>query len=179
MILTVIVACEVGFWLFVGLGLLARYALNLRRVSLALLAMTPIVDLILLAAVLISLSNGETATFLHGLAAVYLGASVAYGHKMIHWADRRVAQRYGRGHAVGKLYGAAYTRECWRDVARTTIAVSIAAGIIWLLVTLVDDPGRTDALLGIYGIVGLWFLVDLLWAVGYTVSPRRRPASLT
>lgn len=178
MILTVIVACEIGFWLLVGLGLLARYALNLRRVGITLLAMTPVVDLVLLTAVLISLSNGETATVFHGMAAVYLGASVAYGHKMISWADHRVAHRYGRGRAVGKLYGTAYMKACWQDVARTTIAVSIAAGIIWLLVALVDDPNRTDALLSIYGIIGLWFTLDLVWAVGYTISPRKRPASM-
>lgn len=178
MILLVIVACEIGFWLFVSFGLLARYVFNLRRVGITLLAMTPVIDLVLLAAVLISLSNGETATTFHGLAAVYLGASAAYGHKMISWADRRVAHRYGRGPAVPKLYGREYMRECWRDVARTTLAAGIASGIIWLLVALVDDPSRTDALLGIYGIAGLWLTLDLIWAIAYTVSPRKRPATV-
>lgn len=175
LILAIIIACEIGFWVFVVLGLLARYVLRWRRTGAVLLAMTPVVDLVLLVAVIIHLQGGGTATFFHGLAALYLGFSIAYGHKMITWADSRFAHRFAQGPAPVKRYGWAYTKDCWKDVARTTLAVGIAAGILWLLTALVDDPGRTSALMGFYPILGTWFMIDLIWAISYSFSPKKRP----
>lgn len=176
LILAVIVACEIGFWVFVVLGLLARYVLRWRRTGAVLLAMTPVVDLVLLTAVIVNLQSGGTATFFHGLAALYLGISIVYGHKMIKSADARFAHRFAHGPAPVKLYGAGYTKECWRDVARTTLAAGIAAGILWLLTALVDNPSRTNALTGIYPVLGIWYMIDLIWAISYTFWPKNRPA---
>ncbi|WP_349236184.1 hypothetical protein [Cryobacterium sp. BB307] len=176
LILGIIVACEIGFWVFVVLGLLARYLLRWRRTGAILLAMTPAVDLVLLAAVIINLRSGGTASFIHGLAAIYLGVSIAYGHKMVKWADVRFAYRFAGGPKPLKLWGWDYAKDCWSDVVRTAIAVGIAAGILWLLTVLVDDPSRADALTAIYPLLGLWFAVDLIWAISYTFSPKKRPA---
>ena len=177
LILTVIIACEIGFWVFVVLGLLARYVLRRPRTGFVLLAMTPVVDLVLLTAVIINLQGGGTATFFHGLAALYLGISIVYGHKMVKWADVRFAHRFARGPVPVKIYAVEYAKECWTDVVRTTVAVGIAAGILWLLTTLVDDPSRTEALTGIYPVLGIWFMIDLLWAISYTLWPKKQPVA--
>lgn len=177
LILVVIIACEIGFWAFVLLGLVARYALQWRRVSTVLLAMVPVIDIVLLAAVVINLRGGGTATFFHGLAALYLGVSIAYGHKMIKWADVRFARLFAQGPAPIRLYGSNHAKESWRDVARTTLAVGIAAAILWLLTVLVDDADRTRALLGVYPVLGIWWVIDLFEAVVNTFSPRKRPAA--
>lgn len=177
LILAVIVACEIGFWVLVVLGLLARYALRWRGTGAVLLAMTPVVDVVLLSAVVVDLRGGGTATFSHGLAALYLGVSVAYGHKMVRWADVRFAHRFADGPAPVKPYGREHTRACWTDVARTAVAVGIAAGILWLLTALVEDPSRTSALVGIYPVLGIWFAVDLVWAISYTLGPKARPVA--
>ena len=177
LILTVIIACEIGFWVFVVLGLLARYVLRRPRTGSVLLAMTPVVDLVLLTAVIINLQGGGTATFFHGLAALYLGISIAYGHKMVKWADVRFAHRFARGPVPVKIYAVEYAKECWTDVVRTTVAVGIAAGILWLLTTLVDDPSRTEALTGIYPVLGIWVMIDLLWAISYTLWPKKQPVA--
>ncbi|WP_308216875.1 hypothetical protein [Kocuria flava] len=179
LILTVIIACEIGFWIFVLLGLLARYVLRRRRTGIVLLAMTPVVDLVLLTAVIIHLQAGGAASFFHGLAALYLGVSVAYGHKMVTWADERFAHRFAHGPAPVRRYGSDYAKGTWKDVARTGIAVGITAGILWLLMNLVADPSRTHALHGIYPILGIWFLIDLIWAISYTLWPRRAPSAMT
>lgn len=176
LILGVIVACEIGFWVLVVLGLLARYVMRWPRTGAVLLAMTPVVDVVLLTAVIVTLQAGGTATFFHGLAALYLGLSIAYGHKMVKWADVRFAHRFANGAAPVKLYGREYTKECWKDVNRTTVAVGIAAGILWLLTALVADPSRTRALLGIYPVLGIWFAVDLIWAISYTIWPKKQPS---
>lgn len=172
----VIVASEIGFWVLVLLGLLARYGLGWRRTGVVLLAMTPVVDLVLLTTVIVNLRAGGTASVFHGLAALYIGVSVAYGHKLIRWADVRVAHRFSQGPAPVNHVGAGYAWECWKDVARTLLAVSIALGVLWLLITLVDDPRRTDDLTGLYTPLGIWLTVDVAWAIGHTFWPRR-PAS--
>ena len=48
MIVAVIVACEIGFWVVLAAGLVSRYVLRRRRLSTALLAAVPLVDLVLL-----------------------------------------------------------------------------------------------------------------------------------
>ncbi|WP_407342151.1 hypothetical protein [Pengzhenrongella phosphoraccumulans] len=87
MLVAVIAACEVGFWVLLGAGLVARYALRRPRLGAALLVGVPLVDLVLLAATVLDLRAGSTATFVHGLAAAYIGFSVAFGHSTIRWAD--------------------------------------------------------------------------------------------
>ena len=91
-----IVACEVGFWLMLGAGLVARYPLSMRRTSTVLLVGTPMLDVVLLVATVFDLRGGAAATVVHGLGAAYLGFSVAFGHGIIRWADQRFAHRLGR-----------------------------------------------------------------------------------
>lgn len=137
-----------------------------------------VVDVILLTAVVTNLQAGGEAGFFHGLAALYLGISIVYGHKMIMWADVRFAHRFAHGPAPVKRYGEAYTKECWKDVVRTATAVGIAAAVLWWLMTLVDAPSSTDELFGIYRILGIWFAIDLIWAISYTFAPKKKPASM-
>ena len=46
---------------------------------------------------LIDLRAGATADVFHGLAAIYVGVSVAFGHRMIRWADEHFAHRFAGG----------------------------------------------------------------------------------
>lgn len=178
LILALIIACEIGFWVFVVLGLVARYVLGWRRVGAGLLLMTPLVDVILLTAVVINLRSGGEASFFHGLAALYLGVSIVYGHRLVMWADVRFAQRFAHGPAPVKTYGTTYTMACWKDVARTAAAVGIAAAILWWLITLIDDPSSTGQLLSVYRILAIWFAIDLIWAISYTFAPKKNPATV-
>lgn len=92
-----IVACEIGFWVFVLAGLVARYIFHKQRLGALLFICTPVVDVLLLIATVIDLKNGSMATTVHGIAAIYIGVSVAFGHRMIKWADERFAYRFGNG----------------------------------------------------------------------------------
>ena len=175
MILTVIVACEIGFWVAVGGGLAARYLLRARRLSTVLLLAAPALDVVLLAATAAHLRSGATAGPEHGLAAVYLGFSVAYGHRLVHWADVRFAHRFAGGPRPVRPTGRAYTRTCWADVGRTALAGGIAGTVVAGLLAWVGAPERTAALAGVLPVLGLVLAVDLLWAVSYTVRPRRDP----
>lgn len=90
----VIAAGEIGFWVLILGGLLARYLLRWRRTGAVLLASTAVVDIGVLVATMIDLAGGGKATAVHGIAAVYLGFSVAFGPRLVRWADQRFAHRF-------------------------------------------------------------------------------------
>lgn len=173
MILAIIVACEIGFWVLICLGLGARYLLRRPRLGAVLLALTPLVDLVLLIAVGVDLHRGGTATFAHSLAALYLGFSVVYGHRMIRWADARFAHRFAGGPPPVRLDGAAYARASWLDVLRTAAALGVAAGVLWILTGIAADATRAEALTNTYGVLGIILTVELIWAISYTIWPRK------
>lgn len=173
MVLTAIVACEVAFWVALLAGLAARYVLRRPRLGAALLMLAPAVDVVLLVLVAIDLLDGGTASWQHGLAAIYIGVSVAYGKRMVAWADVRFKHRFAGGPAPQQLTGARYTAKCWRDAVLTAIAVIIAAAILGSLIVLVDDAERTAALAGYFRILAIIVAIDVLWALSYTVWPKK------
>ncbi|MEJ6490384.1 hypothetical protein PQI23_11695 [Leucobacter sp. USCH14] len=176
MILTAIVICEVAFWVAILAGLSARYLLNRKRLGALLLILAPVIDALLLALVTIDLLGGGTASWQHGLAAIYIGISVAYGSRMVAWADARFAHRFAGGPAPVKMTGVRYTVKCWKDVLVTACAVAIAAAILGAIIALVDDPARTEALTGFFGILGVVLAIDVVWALSYTFWPKPAPA---
>jgi hypothetical protein len=182
-ILAVIVAVEIGFWVLLAAGLTARYVLRLPRVGAALLIAVPFVDLVLLGATVIDLRGGATASAAHGLAAVYIGVSVAFGHRMIRWADVRFAHRFAGGPAPQRpprtgLAHARHEREAWY---RHLLAWSVGAALIGLAVALVGDLGRTEAMWQLLGVWTVVLAIDFVVSFSYTLWPRggraTRPAT--
>lgn len=97
MIVGLIVACEAGFWLLLAAGLAVRYLLRLRRTSVALLLCEPLLEVVLFVVTAIDLRNGAEPSWEHGLAALYIGFTVAYGHYTIRWLDGHAAHRLAGG----------------------------------------------------------------------------------
>lgn len=173
MILVAIVVCEIAFWVAILSGLAARYLLRRPRLGAVLLVLAPVIDAVLLTLVAIDLLGGGTASWQHGLAAIYIGVSVAYGKRMVAWADVRFKHRFAGGPAPVQLSGFAYTAKCWRDVLLTTLAVAIAAAILGLIILLVANPARTQALFDYFKILAIIFGIDFIWAVSYTIWPKK------
>lgn len=90
----------------------SRYLFKRKRLSVILLVCTPIVDVLLLIATVIDLKNGAIATTMHGVSAIYIGVSEAYGHKMIKWADVRFVHYFANGPKPdkSKKYGKAFAK---------------------------------------------------------------------
>jgi hypothetical protein len=179
MLVAAIAACEVGFWLVLAAGLGARYLLGRRRLGAVLLAAVPLVDLALLVFTTVDLRRGADPGTAHGLAAVYLGFSVAFGPSLVRWADVRVAHRWAGGPAPEpKPAGgsAARARAEWRDFGRAAAAAGLSSVLLLAAVALVGDRADTAPLLAWIGWLGMvlaiWFaagpLIELL---------RRRPAT--
>lgn len=173
MILGLIIACEIGFWVAILAGLGARYILKAKRLGAVLLVCAPLIDVVLLIAVTAHLATGAAASWHHGLAALYIGFSVTYGHRMIAWADARFAHRFAGEPAPVKVAGRQYTQRCWGDFLRTSGAALIAAGILAAITWWIDDPNRTEALTGWYRILGIVVAVEFIWAISYTIWPRK------
>ena len=107
-----IIVCEVLFWVFVLAGLVARYIFKKEKLGAFLLICTPLVDVLLLVVTFIDLKNGAVATTVHGIAAIYIGVSIAFGHQMIKWADERFAAKFvgGKKPVKRKKYGKEHAR---------------------------------------------------------------------
>ncbi|TDB86641.1 hypothetical protein E1264_17320 [Actinomadura sp. KC216] len=175
MLIAIIAACEIGFWVVLAAGLVARYVLRLRRTGAALLVCVPLVDVVLLTATAIDLQGGGTAGFTHGLAAAYIGYSIAFGHSMVRWADERFAHRFAGGPPPrGKpKYGGARVRYEWREFGKAAIATAIACAILLTLIVWVGDAGRTEALQGWLFRLGVVLAVWSIWPISHTLSPAK------
>jgi hypothetical protein len=175
MLVAIIVATEIGFWLVLAAGLTARYLLGRRRLGAILLAGVPLVDLVLLVATVIDLSQGATAEFTHGLAAAYIGSSIAFGHSMIRWADELFAHRFAGGPAPWRppRRGAARTRYEWREFGKAALAWAISSALLLAAIAIVRDAERTEALqrwiVQLSIVVGIWSL----WPITHTLWPSR------
>ncbi|WP_205471564.1 hypothetical protein [Nocardioides sp. SYSU D00038] len=166
---------EVGLWVLLGLGLTARYPLRLRRTGAVLLAGIPLLDVALVVAGAVDLHRGAQPGAVHGLAAVYLGASVAFGPTVVRWADVRFAHRFDDGPApVRHPKGSpARVAALWTEWVRVVLAATIASAALGAAVLLVE-PGQRESLLSwvvrCWAVVGLWLLLGPLWE---SATPRR------
>ncbi|MGD9570606.1 MAG: hypothetical protein AB7V62_01820 [Thermoleophilia bacterium] len=174
MILAFILAAEVAFWVLLAAGLTARYPLRRPRLGAALLVAVPLADLVLLGATVIDLRGGATAGTAHGLAAVYIGVSVAFGHRIVRWADVRFAHRFAGGPAPdpGPRAGLAHARKERRDWYRHLLAWGVGAGLIGLAVLAAGDIGRTAAMWQLLGVWTVVLVIDFVVSFTYTLWPR-------
>ncbi|MFI0368679.1 hypothetical protein ACH35V_12415 [Actinomadura sp. 1N219] len=174
-LIAIIAACEIGFWVVLAAGLAARYLLRLRRTGAVLLLCVPLVDLVLLVATAIDLRGGATAGFAHGLAAAYIGYSVAFGHSMVRWADQRFAHRFAGGPPPRRKpgHGRTRTRYEWREFGKAAVATAIACGLLLAMIAWVGDPDRTEALLGWLARLGTVLAIWSLWPITHTLWPSK------
>jgi hypothetical protein len=149
MLIALIVASEIGFWVILGAGLAARYLLRWKRVSTVLLLCVPLVDVVLLVASTVDVMRGGRPSTAHGLAAAYIGFSVAFGHSMIRWADQRFAHRFAGGPPPWKppKHGWARVRYEWRSFGLGLLGWAVAALLLLAGYLLVGDHERARPLL--------------------------------
>jgi hypothetical protein len=146
-----IVACELGFWIV--LLLLFFTATDLRR--------------------------GTTATFAPGLAAAYIGFTVAFGGLAVKWADAHFSPRFAAGPAPGSSpsRGWALVRYDFKLWGRCIAACLITIALVEALSGFVGNSEATSALLAwhqhAFGCIVLWFLFGPAWSLA--TAWRRAP----
>ncbi len=173
--IALIVAAEVAFWLVLVSGLAARYVLGRPRLGMALLVATPVVDLALLAVTTIDLRRGGEAALPHALAAVYIGVSVAWGKRIIDWADVRFAHRFAGGPSpqLPPRTGTRHAAHERREWLRHLVAWATGSALLGLGVLVVGDLDRTWALLNVAALWTLILAIDFVVSFSYTLWPRR------
>lgn len=178
MIVTLIVVCEVGFWVLLAAGLVARYLFKLRRTSVVLLLCEPLLELVLLIATSVDLRNGARPGWQHGLAAVYIGFTVAYGHYTVSKLDGWAAHRFASAPRPPKPpeYGMPRARHEGRLWLRTLLAGAVACALLQLAIWYVGT-GTSAA-----GALGLWQLfaaravgIHGVLATTYLLWPKKAP----
>lgn len=178
MIVGLIIACEVGFWVLLAAGLALRYLAKMRRASVAVLLCEPLLELVLLVVTAVDLKNGAEPDWKHGLAAVYIGFSVAMGHRVITWADAQVAHRFFGGPPPRRKprYGMARAIHEWKEAGRWILAAGIAIALLQGAVWYVGDDGDTGSLhdwqMKMLFVIG----INLIIALSYTLWPKQAPA---
>ncbi|MGY1601434.1 hypothetical protein [Geodermatophilus sp. SYSU D00815] len=174
-----IVACEIAFWVLLLGGLLLRYAARRPRAGAVVLVCVPLVDLVLLGAAALDVRSGGTASLPHALAAVYLGVSVGFGHRMVRWADERVAHRFGGGPRPVRPpeAGPAHARHERRMWLHHLLAWGVGVALLGAGVVVGGGLERTAALWQVAAVWTVVLLVDLVVSMSYTVWPRPQPTA--
>ncbi|RST19162.1 hypothetical protein E2C00_20685 [Streptomyces sp. WAC05374] len=177
MVVTLIVVCEVGFWVLLAAGLATRYLLRMPRTGAALLLCEPLLEVVLLVVTAMDLRNGAEPSWKHGLAALYIGYTVGHGHRTVKWLDGHAAHRLaGAPRPVGPpRYGRARARHEGRVWLGTLLGAVVATVLLWLAILYVGDASRTGSLQSWMG--AAWRAAGLhgLVALSYAVWPRKAP----
>ncbi|UYP18613.1 hypothetical protein OED52_18510 [Rhodococcus sp. Z13] len=167
-----IVGCEIAFWVVLAAGLACRYLLRLQKAGGVLLALIPLIDLVLLAAVAVDLHRGAEVGWVHRVAGIYLGVSIAFGPSVVRWADRRFAYHFAGGEKPApapKEGPEAFRRECV-DFGRWLLAAGISAAAVLGLGVTVANSEQASALYGIFPTLGvitvIWLLTGPVWVLG-------------
>jgi hypothetical protein len=175
-------ASEIGFWLFLLAGLVARYVFRRGRLGAALLLGVPLMDVVLVTSATADLATGGEPTRVHGLAALYLGVTVAFGHSLVRWADARFAHRFAGGPSPAKppRGGRARMRYEWREYGKVVAAWGLTAVILGVLTAAagkgVPAPATWSAdpmwsWLGTASVVAVvWLVAGPLWATVFPSS---------
>ncbi|MGW0029157.1 hypothetical protein ACWDXD_04875 [Streptomyces sp. NPDC003314] len=177
MIVTLIVVCEVGFWVLLAAGLAVRYLLKMPRTGLALLLCEPLLEVLLLVVTAIDLKNGADPGWKHGLAALYIGYTVGHGHRTVKWLDGHAAHRFGGAPPppTPPRYGMARARHEGAVWLGSVTAAAVASGLLLLAAWYVGDDGNTESLRG--WILIAWRAAGIhgLIALSYAIWPKKAP----
>lgn len=177
MIVTLIVICEVGFWVLLVAGLALRYLAKMPRLGAAVLLCEPLLEVVLLAVTAIDLKNGAEPDWKHGLAAVYIGFTVALGHHTIKWVDAKFAHRFAGGPPPAKRpeYGAARTIHEWKTTIRWITAAVIAMGLLQAAIWYVGGDGDVGSLRSWQETMLFLIGINVIIAGSYTLFPKQAP----
>lgn len=172
-----IIACEIGFWVVILAGLITRYLFNRKRLGLFFLALTPVIDLLLLIVTATDLYNGATATQVHAIAAIYLGISVAFGKSMIRWADERFVYYIKKqGSKPKRKTGWDHAKHSFKGSLQHVLAFIIGGAFLVIMIYLINDPTKTEALSGMLKLWALILGIDFVISISYFIWPRPEKA---
>ena len=168
-----IILAEIAFWVVISAGLISRYIWKRQRLSIVLLALTPVIDLALLMLTAIDLRNGQAASVVHGIAAIYIGVSVAYGKTMIDWADEKFHQWIlKKPKEKEPLFGKAKGFHELKMWIRHIISYGIGIALLYGMIQYIGESGDTGVFWQMIKYWGIIVLIDGAISVSYSLFPK-------
>jgi hypothetical protein len=178
MIAFFIILAEICFWVFILLGLVVRYVYKKEKASIWLLGTTPFIDLMLLIFTVFDLKSGEEATFVHALASVYIGVSVAFGKQMIKWADIQFHYYFLKiDNRAPKMFGIERGKKELHGFFKHLIAYLIGGTIIVGMNYFLRNTTDTENLMLTLRIWSIILGIDFLQAISYFLFPTTKKES--
>ncbi|MGM8216269.1 hypothetical protein ACLIA0_11925 [Bacillaceae bacterium W0354] len=170
-----IVACEIGFWVFIIAGLVTRYIFNQKKVGLFLLAMTPVVDLILIIVTGIDIYQGAVPTIAHGIAPIYIAISIIFGKSMIKWADERFLYYVKReGAKPVRRIGIDHAKHSMKGSLQHVLAFIIGGAMLLFMIYYIGNNTDTMALQETLKVWGVIVIIDIVISISYFIWPREK-----
>lgn len=181
MIVALIAACEIGFWVLLAAGLAFRYLLKMPRTGLALLLCEPLLEVVLLVVTALDLKNGAEPNWTHGLAALYIGYTVGHGHRTVKWLDGHAAHRLGGApRPLGPpRHGMARARHEGKVWLGTLLGAAVATVLLQAAMWYVDDPSRIGSLESWQSLAWRVTAIHGVIALTYAIWPKKAPAGTT
>ncbi|MGK0575632.1 hypothetical protein ROU88_03160 [Macrococcus capreoli] len=173
-IVMLIIAAEILFWVFILSGLVCRYIFQKKLLGNILLSSTIAVDLFLLIATSIHLALGGKAEFAHGLAAVYIAISIMFGKQLVQWADGKFKALVLNEDPPIKYYGLDHAKQYAISFVKNIIAFCIAYGLITLMTLFTDNASSKDTLLSIINVWQVVLFIDLIITISYFIWPKKK-----
>lgn len=171
----VIVAVEISFWIFIIAGLITRYIFNRKKAGIFLLAMTPIVDLVLLVVTSIDVYRGAEITLAHSIAPIYLAVSLVYGKFMVQWADERFLYYVKReGPKPIRRIGMDFAKHSMKGSLQHVLAYIIGGALLLFMIFYIGDSSKTEILWGTLKLWGVVVLIDNAISITYFIWPRKK-----
>ncbi|MFI6346758.1 hypothetical protein [Streptomyces sp. NPDC050560] len=179
MVVGLVIACEVAFWVLLALGLFLRYGAGLRRTGAAVLLCEPVMEVVLLVATAVDLRNGAAPDWRHGLAALYIGYTVAYGHYTVRWLDGKVRHRFAGGPEPVKppRYGMARARHEGVLWLRTLLGAAVACALLQAAIWYVGGAGDTSSLRNWQWVALRALGLHAVIAATYVIWPKKEKAA--
>lgn len=170
-----IVACEVGFWVFIIAGLVTRYIFNKKKMGLILLAMTPVVDLVLFIVTGVDLSRGAEPTFAHAIAPIYIAVSIVFGKSMIRWADERFLYYVKReGPKPPRRLGMDYAKHSMKSSLQHVLSFVIGGAMLLFMIYYMGTKVDTSTLQDTLQLWVIIVIVDVAFSATYFIFPREK-----
>ena len=119
--------------------------------------------------------NGATAKVPHAIAAVYISVSIVFGKSMINWADERF--RYyvmKEGPKPFKPTGLDYSKTYAKSWLKHLLSYIIGTGILHLLIYIINDKSRTEAMGFVIHIWAIVIIIDLIICISYFIWPPKQ-----
>lgn len=170
-----IITAEIAFWIVIIVGLICRYVFKMPKLSIFFFALTPVIDLLLVLLTAMDLKAGTPASTAHGIAAIYIGVSIAYGKTMIAWADVKFQQWILKASIEKEtLTGMAKGKHEMNMLGRHIVAYIIGTGLLYAMTLFIGSNTDTSPLFQVMKVWGIVLTIDAIISISYVIFPSKK-----